>query len=98
MRNLLAFLAAAVLTFAAVGWYLDWYKVSSDSGSTGHHNISIDFNKTKIADDVHKGVQKGEEKLQNVLDKSTGTTNDTAKRVETLPTPPTNPAPNKSGS
>ena len=27
MKNLLAFLAAAALTFAGVGWYLDWFQV-----------------------------------------------------------------------
>jgi hypothetical protein len=69
MRNLLAFSAAAALTFAGVGWYLGWYKVNSDSAPSGHRKVNIDFNSVKIVDDVEKGVQKGEEKLQGVLEK-----------------------------
>lgn len=68
MRNLLAFLATAALTFAGLGWYLDWYKIQATPSTTGHQNISIDINGKKITEDVHKGVQKGEEKLQKVLD------------------------------
>jgi hypothetical protein len=69
MRNLLAFLAAAVLTFLGVGWYLDWYHVKSSPASAGHHRVDIDINGEKIVDDVHKGVEKGEKKLQNALEK-----------------------------
>lgn len=69
MRNLLAFLAAATLTFVGVGWYLDWYRVKSASAPDGHHKVDIDINGGKIADDVQRGVQKGEEKLQTVLEK-----------------------------
>jgi hypothetical protein len=35
MRNLLAFVAAVVLTVAAVGWYLDWYHVGTAPGRRG---------------------------------------------------------------
>jgi hypothetical protein len=69
MRNLLAFLAAAVLTFLGVGWYLDWYHVKSSPADVGHHRVDIDINGDKIIKDVETGVQKGEQKLQNALEK-----------------------------
>jgi hypothetical protein len=69
MRNLLAFLAAATLTLVAVGWYLDWYRISSVSTGTDHHSIQIDINSKKIREDVQRGVHRGEEKLHQVLDK-----------------------------
>jgi hypothetical protein len=69
MRNLLAFLAAAAITFAGLGWYLDWYKIRSEPGSSGHRNVNIDLNAPKIIEDVHKGVEKGEQKLDAVLEK-----------------------------
>jgi hypothetical protein len=69
MRNLLAFFAAAVLTFAGVGYYLDWYQVRSDNGPTGHKSVNIDLNSPKIIQDVHKGVEKSEQKLDNILEK-----------------------------
>jgi hypothetical protein len=71
MRNLLAFLAAAVLTFAGVGYYLDWYQVRSDNGPTGHKTVNIDLNSPKIIQDVHTGVVKSEQKLDNILEKKT---------------------------
>lgn len=69
MRNILAFLAAATLTFVGVGWYLDWYRVKATPAVDGHHKVNIDINGGKIVEDVQRGVQKGEEKLQTVLDK-----------------------------
>ncbi len=69
MRNLLAFLAAAVLTFAGLGWYLDWYQIRSDNGPMGHKTVNIDLNSPKIITDVHKGVEKGEAKLDSILEK-----------------------------
>ena len=35
MKNLLAFLGGAIVTFAGVGWYLDWYKIKSSPGLRG---------------------------------------------------------------
>ncbi|HZY88601.1 MAG TPA: hypothetical protein VFE78_27510 [Gemmataceae bacterium] len=66
MRNMLAFLAAVVLTVAVLGWYLDWYKVQSHSATEGHQNLSIDINTTKIGTDL----QKGEQNLQKILEKN----------------------------
>lgn len=69
MRNLLALLAAAGLTFVGVGWYLDWYKVQSNG-----NDVHITINKQKVSTDVRKG----EEKVHKALEKGA----DTAKDVE----------------
>lgn len=70
MRNLLAFLAAAVLAFLGLGWYLDWYKVQAvPNGASGHQSFNIEVNNNKITKDVKKGVEKGEQKIQEVMDK-----------------------------
>jgi len=70
MRNLLAFLGAAILTFAFVGWYLDWYRIKSSSSQPGHQELNINLNRAKIVADVQKGVQKGEERIQDFLERS----------------------------
>jgi hypothetical protein len=72
MRNLLAFLAAAIVTFAGVGWYLDWYRIKSAPATDGHHQLNIDVNRKKMLEDVHKGMQKGEETLQDIIEKNNG--------------------------
>jgi hypothetical protein len=64
MRNLLALLAALLLIFAGLGWYLDWFKVKQHPSEPGHNNVSIDINTKKIGQDLHKG----EQKLQQILD------------------------------
>jgi hypothetical protein len=59
MRNLLALCGAAVITFAGVGWYLDWFRVHpSPSSEDGKRNFQIEVNKAKISDDLHKGGTK----------------------------------------
>jgi hypothetical protein len=83
MRNLLALVGAAVVAFAAVGWYLDWYHIKSAPGQdVGHQNVSVDINSAKIFRDGQKGVKKIEAKLQQI---------DQAKPAETVkhaePTP-----------
>ena len=70
MRNLLALLGFALVTFLLVGWYLDWYHITPRAGATaGHRSVEIDINSKKISEDVHKGVQAGEKKVQDLLDK-----------------------------
>ena len=58
MRNLLALMGAALVTFAAVGWYLDWYRIRTEPGASGHRQVEIDFNGTKIQHDLEKGRDK----------------------------------------
>jgi hypothetical protein len=66
MRNLLAFLAAAVLTFLAVGWYLNWYQVKATPGPAGHEDVRIDLDGTKISADV----KEGEKELMDAIKKA----------------------------
>jgi hypothetical protein len=68
MRNMLAFLGAAALTLAGVGWYLGWYDVLVKPSASGHQNVDIDVNIPKIKNDINKGKEKGKEKLQEALD------------------------------
>lgn len=71
MRNLLALFALLLLAFAAVGWFLDWYQVSRNPApQAGHQNLNIDINGNKIIADVHKGLQKIEEKKQALATES----------------------------
>src|SRR5437764_14789020 len=55
MRNLLALSAAALLILAAVGWYLDWYKIKTVPAEQGRQQITIDVNGGKIGEDLSKG-------------------------------------------
>lgn len=79
MRNMLALLALAVLTFGGLGWYLDWYKVQSSPVTEGRQSVNIDINRDKIISDVHKGLQQLEERTQGV---ATKTAEPTAGKVE----------------
>jgi hypothetical protein len=89
MRNLLAFIAAAALTVAGLGWYLGWYRVQSASATGGHRNVNIDINTDKINDDIHRAEEKILERANEHLqpakdkaDKSAGNpTNDAANLV-----------------
>lgn len=70
MRNTLAFLALVLLLFGGLGWYLDWYRIRRGAGTEpGHTTVSIEIDKNKIAEDVQKGLEKGEAKLQEALEK-----------------------------
>ena len=66
MRNILAFLAASVLTLAGLGWYLGWYSVQSTAGAAGKRQVNIEVDSRKISDDL----QKGTEKIQQVIDQN----------------------------
>jgi hypothetical protein len=91
MRNLLAFFAAALLTFVGLGWYLQWYKIKDAPAPQGHHNVNIDIDAVKVEQDVAKGVQKAEEKIQRVLEKDKGATD--AQTKPPAPNPATNVKP-----
>ena len=58
MKNLLAFLAAAVLVFAGVGWYFNWFQINTSAAAAGHHAFSIDLNGDKMSSDVKQGAEK----------------------------------------
>ncbi|OAI39829.1 hypothetical protein AYO40_05405 [Planctomycetaceae bacterium SCGC AG-212-D15] len=68
MRNLLALLAAALLAFAGIGWYLGWYQVKSEPSLSGHQNVNIDINGSKIIADVEKGKKVVQEMKKSATD------------------------------
>jgi ribosomal protein S16 len=70
MRNFLAFMAALVVVFLGLGWYLGWYNVLLQPSGPGHSRLEVDINKDKIGQDVQQGVKKGSEKVQELLDKN----------------------------
>ncbi len=71
MRNMLAFLGAAIVVFLGLGWYLGWYNVLLQPGTPGHSRLEVDINKEKIGQDV----KKGSEKVQDLIDKNKQTPN-----------------------
>jgi hypothetical protein len=75
MRNLLALVGAAVLTFAGLGWYLGWYHLEpAPARDAGHQRLTIDIDPKKINSDVRKG----EEELESALERAAH--GDTARR------------------
>src|SRR5437660_10666432 len=101
MRNLLAFLAAAALAVAGLGWYLDWYKFQSTPTSDGHRSITVDIDGKKIGDDVRKGAERGAAKVHEALDRkhddqSASTPPDGKEQPRTAAPPPAFPPPPES--
>ncbi len=64
MRNLLAFGAALVLTFAIVGGWLGWYSFRSVPSPDGKPSLTIDFNTAKMLDDAKKAEAALEARLR----------------------------------
>src|SRR5262249_16940830 len=58
MRSLLTLIGAAVVTFAVVGYFLGWYRIHTAPGPEGRPQMNIDFNGTKIKEDLSKGKTK----------------------------------------
>jgi hypothetical protein len=89
MRNLLAFVAALVLTVAGVGFYLGWFQVRTDTPHVGRRTVNIDVNTEKISDDLREGgeylLQEGGEKLHEILEKNK---ENAAPRAENTPRDP----------
>jgi apolipoprotein N-acyltransferase len=65
MRNFLAFVGAAVLTFLAIGYYLGWYNITREATTPGHSRLQVDINQEKIGQDV----KQGSDKLKDAIDK-----------------------------
>jgi hypothetical protein len=84
MRNMLALVAALVITVAVVGWYLGWYHISSTTTPAGHRIVNIDIDATKLGEDLKRGgkavLEKGQEQLDKALDRK--------QNVEPKPMPP----------
>src|SRR5580692_7475680 len=67
MRNILALLAAGLLAFAGLGWYLGWYHVQSTPAPDGHREIKVDLDTKKIKEDVNKEIKQGSQKIDELV-------------------------------
>ncbi len=61
MRNLLALLGLAVVTFFGLGWYLGWYTLAVEAGTDGKKKVHLDVDTKKIGEDAKKGLEKVEQ-------------------------------------
>ncbi|HMC88695.1 MAG TPA: hypothetical protein VKI17_04065 [Gemmataceae bacterium] len=77
MRNLLALLATAVIVFAAVGWYLGWYKIQTNVPQDGHQSINVDVNNKKIKEDILRGEQRLHKAIEGNKDEAEKSANST---------------------
>ncbi|HVS39200.1 MAG TPA: hypothetical protein VMS17_26825 [Gemmataceae bacterium] len=66
MKNLLAFLGAAVLVFVGVGLYLNWFHIRPGQADAGHKAFNIDLNTKKIESDAEKGGEKAVDLIHEV--------------------------------
>ena len=84
MRNLLALLGAAIVTFLVVGYFLDWYHIQAIPGSDGHRQVNIDVNTPKITTDL----KQGEATVEHLIEKNKqGTESQQAPTPNSAPTP-----------
>lgn len=86
MRNLLAFLATAVIAFLGLGWYLGWYAVHPAFTTPGRQSYTIDIDAKKIKEDVQHGVRKSGDALEDWFEKSP--VDEAVKEVEKKVQPP----------
>jgi hypothetical protein len=87
MRNLLALLGAAVVTFAFVGWLLDWYSIKRDPSGKGAGPLRIDINTPRISNDLAKGREKVQ-KFLNAPDQGSAEPPPAPKQEEKPQAPP----------
>jgi hypothetical protein len=52
LKNLLSMIAAGVLIFAGLGYYLDWYKIQATPGPNGSENVTLNVNRNEIKKDI----------------------------------------------
>lgn len=95
MKNLLALVGTVVVIVAGAGWYLGWYKFSTESG-----HMKVDLDLKKAAEDVKKGgnavenlIEKGTEKKVDGLPTSLPFEGKGSLQLPSLPSLPSVPAP-----
>lgn len=96
MRNILAFIGAAVVVFLGAGWYLGWYQVTSQSAGPGRSRLQVDINRDKISEDIKRGAEGVQEALEKARKSDIVPPADSNKPGATL-TPPTT-SPERSGN
>ncbi len=88
MRNLLALIGAAVVAFVVVGWMLGWYKIKTATGPQGHPQVNIDFDGSKIKEDLSRGRERLASFLEQPSSQSTQPTPSAAPTTTNPPLPP----------
>jgi hypothetical protein len=78
MRNLIFLLFMGVVVFLVAGWFLDWYDINSIKNGNGKTSITVDFNGTKIKEDINKGTQKFNDTMHNLQDDKNKTSQETS--------------------
>ena len=78
MRNLIFLLFMGVVVFLVAGWFLDWYDINSIKNGNGKTSITVDFNGTKIKEDINKGSQKFNDTMHNLQDDKSKTNQETS--------------------
>ncbi len=71
MRNLLALIGFVVVVFFAAGWYLDWYDIKRQPASEGGEmRLQVDVYPRKVLEDTQRGLERGQEIVSELRDKS----------------------------
>ena len=58
MRGLLTLLGGALVTFAILGWYFNWYEFNRTKTADGKERIELEFDTKKINEDAQKGINR----------------------------------------
>ncbi|MBX9623277.1 MAG: hypothetical protein K2X82_05645 [Gemmataceae bacterium] len=89
MRNLLALIGAAVVAFAGVGWYMNWYTIKVAKSGDGNIQVQTNLDTKRVAEDAGEGARRVGELINSQAEKATSDAQ--------TPAPATTPAPKAGG-
>ena len=92
MRNILALIGLAVIGFAGLGWYFQWYSFASHTGLDGRTKYELDVDTKRMAEDAKTFGNKVSKAVA-----SEPASNAPAPGVTGPPAPPAPPAPAPTG-
>ncbi len=58
MRNLFYLTFLALVFFLVVGWFMDWYSLTSINNSNGKTRLQFEVDTQKVSADLNKGKEK----------------------------------------
>ena len=88
MKNLVFLLFLAVLAFAVIGYWQEWFKIEGVPSGEGHRRLQIDINTTKIKSDFDRGAERVQDGISHVKD-GAEKAKDAASKIE-VPSQPNN--------
>jgi hypothetical protein len=88
MRNFLAFVGAALLTVAGIGWYLGWYEIKREPSTPGHSRLQLDIDQEKIGNDVKQGTEKIKDAIEKHAPEASATPDNKPAGSDALLAPP----------